>query len=184
MAAENDRGNRQSAPGPPKGGPGEAAGPTIVGVRPPGRCGDAGALSASLEAVLRKAAADSRFRADLLARRSGAVAAAGIALTPEERALIEDVPADQLEAILAFGSQRLVSVPTGKRAPGRGVNVLTGPSSLLSTGIRPVPAGIRPGGFLLFGPPALGWGRIVWILCLIALAGLIPWWLVRWLISR
>jgi hypothetical protein len=184
MDPDDDRGDRAGSPGGPRSGPEGASGPTIVGVRPPGRSGEAGAVSAGIEELLRRAAADSRFRGELLARRSDAAAAAGIALAPEERALIEDAPVDQLEAILAFGSQRLVSAPTGKRAPGHGVNALTGSSSLLTKGIRPAPAGIRPGGLLLLGPPALGWGRIVWLLCVLALAGLVPWWLVRWLISR
>lgn len=90
--------------------------------------------SARVEAVLRRALVDPAFRADLGARRSAAALAAGFELTAAERAVLDAIGAEQLEATLA-------SLPPEPRP----VPVSDVPETTL--GIRPeipAPQGIRP----------------------------------------
>jgi hypothetical protein len=101
--------------------------------------------SARLEAVLRRAGDDPAFRADLLARRGAAALAAGFALTPAERAILDSVGAAQLEATLASlpPEPRASAVTDVPEAPA-GIR----PEVPVPQGIRPdvpeAPAGIRP----------------------------------------
>jgi hypothetical protein len=75
---------------------------TIVGGRPPGAGMAGGAGSYGIEILLKKAAVDAEFRALLLEKRAGAAAEIeGLTLEPAEVAMLNSVPAGQLEAIIA-----------------------------------------------------------------------------------
>lgn len=74
---------------------------TIVGGRPPGSGTPIGAIPRGLEILIKKAAVDPEFRALLLEKRSAAAADFELALEPAEVAMLNSVPAEQLEAIIA-----------------------------------------------------------------------------------
>jgi biopolymer transport protein ExbD len=79
----------------------EAVKTTIVGGRPPGSGKHVGEIPRGIEVLIKKAAVDTGFKALLLARRSGAAGEIGLVLQPSEAAMIDAVPAGQLEAIIA-----------------------------------------------------------------------------------
>jgi hypothetical protein len=54
-----------------------------------------------IEVLVKKAAVDSDFKAELMERRSGAADIIGLKLSGAEAALLENVPAEQLEAFVA-----------------------------------------------------------------------------------
>jgi len=73
---------------------------TIVGGRPPGD--DAVVpVPMGIERVLRKAAADQRFRARLMSDRAAAIGRSGLELSNSERAILLAIPAAHLEAMIA-----------------------------------------------------------------------------------
>lgn len=72
---------------------------TIVGGRPPERNGERPPVPTGIERALRLAAVDRSFRQVLVARRDVAAEAAGLELTPNERAVLRAIPASQLEAM-------------------------------------------------------------------------------------
>jgi hypothetical protein len=74
---------------------------TIVGGRPPEARASKRPVPTGIEHVLRLASVDDAFRAQLVERRAAAAAAAGVELTPSERAILESVPKDQLLAMAA-----------------------------------------------------------------------------------
>ena len=85
---------------------GEGAGPasprtTIVGGRPPEAQGGLPPVPIGLERLLRLAAVDPAFGAELIARRVEVAAAAGVDLTRSEAAILAAIPAAQLEAMIA-----------------------------------------------------------------------------------
>jgi hypothetical protein len=69
---------------------------TIVGGRPPDAKADLPPVPTGLQQLLRLAAVDASFRAELVARRGAFAATAGIPLTAHERAILDAVPAEQL----------------------------------------------------------------------------------------
>ncbi|MBM4037376.1 MAG: hypothetical protein FJ290_02580 [Planctomycetes bacterium] len=79
----------------------EAVRTTIVGGRPPGSGKEVGDIPRGLEVLVKKAVVDPDFRALLLERRAGAASEIGLALEPAEAAMLNAVPAPQLEAIIA-----------------------------------------------------------------------------------
>jgi hypothetical protein len=74
---------------------------TIVGGRPPGSGVPVGSIPRGVEILIQKAAVDPDFKAVLLAKRSAAAAEVELTLSPAEAAILDAVPADQLEAIIA-----------------------------------------------------------------------------------
>jgi hypothetical protein len=78
----------------------EAVRTTIVGGRPPGSGRTWGAIPRGVEVLVKKAAIDPEFRALLLAQRAEAANAIGLVLDPAEVAMLNTVPAAQLEAII------------------------------------------------------------------------------------
>jgi hypothetical protein len=74
---------------------------TIVGGRPPGCGKSVGTIPRGIEILIKKAAVDPGFKALLLERRSQAAAAIDLRLEPAEVAMLDSVPAAQLEAIIA-----------------------------------------------------------------------------------
>ncbi len=74
---------------------------TIVGGRPPGAGTQIGAIPHNLEILIQKAAVDPEFKARLLEKRSAAAAELEMTLGPAEVAMLDAVPAEQLEAIIA-----------------------------------------------------------------------------------
>jgi len=68
-------------------------------------------IPTGLQRLLRIAAADAQFRAELLARRSNLAAPASTALTTNERAILDAIPEPQLAAMIAG----LPAVPTDRR---------------------------------------------------------------------
>jgi hypothetical protein len=74
---------------------------TIVGGRPPEDGAALPPVPTGLPRLLRLAAVDEAFRGELLARRAAVAAAAGVTLTPSERAIVDAVPAAHLAAMIA-----------------------------------------------------------------------------------
>jgi hypothetical protein len=74
---------------------------TIVGGRPPGSGAPIGPIPRGLEILIKKAAVDPDFKALLLEKRSAAAAELELALEPAEAAMLDSVPIQQLEAIIA-----------------------------------------------------------------------------------
>jgi hypothetical protein len=74
---------------------------TIVGGRPPGSGKGVGSVPRGIEVLVKKAAVDDDFKALLLAERSAAAAAIGLKLNEAEAAMLDGVPAVQLEGIIA-----------------------------------------------------------------------------------
>jgi hypothetical protein len=74
---------------------------TIVGGRPPGPGKSVGAVPRGIEVLVKKAAVDPGFKALLLAERSAAAAEIGLELSDAEVAMLDGVPVEQLEAIIA-----------------------------------------------------------------------------------
>ncbi|HOS92474.1 MAG TPA: hypothetical protein PLD23_00850 [Armatimonadota bacterium] len=73
---------------------------TIVGGRPPGD--DAVVdVPMGIERVLRKAAADGRFRTRLMSDRAGALERSGLELSVSEHAILLAIPAKHLQAMIA-----------------------------------------------------------------------------------
>ncbi len=60
-----------------------------------------GAIPRGIEVLVKKASVDPRFRQALLARRSGAAGEIGLLLDPAEALMLNAVPAEHLEAIIA-----------------------------------------------------------------------------------
>jgi len=74
---------------------------TIVGGRPPG-CGKGiGEIPRGIEVLVKKASVDAEFRALLLERRAEAASEIGLELDPAEAAILNGLPREQLEAIIA-----------------------------------------------------------------------------------
>ena len=74
---------------------------TIVGGRPPGSGRGLGTIPRGIEVLVKKASVDPAFKAVLLERRAAAAECIGLVLTPEEAAILNLVPASQLQAIIA-----------------------------------------------------------------------------------
>jgi hypothetical protein len=78
-----------------------AARTTIVGGRPPGSGIPIGTIPRGLEILIKRAAIDPEFKTLLLAKRSGAAGEVDLTLEPTEAAMLDSVPAEQLQAIIA-----------------------------------------------------------------------------------
>jgi hypothetical protein len=74
---------------------------TIVGGRPPGPGKSVGTIPRGIEVLVKKASVDADFRRLLLEKRAEAASEIGLALEPAEAAMLDAVPAAQLEAIIA-----------------------------------------------------------------------------------
>lgn len=74
---------------------------TIVGGRPPGCGSSIGPIPRGIEILIKKAAVDPEFRTVLLEQRSAAARELELTLEPAEAAMLDSVPAAQLEAIIA-----------------------------------------------------------------------------------
>jgi hypothetical protein len=72
---------------------------TIVGGRPPEDQRDLPPVPTGVQSLLRLAQADATFRSALIARRHEVAEAAGVSLTPSERAVLAAAPSEQLEAM-------------------------------------------------------------------------------------
>ncbi len=93
----------------------QAADMTIVGGRPPGSASTEpsfaqakpgggralGAVPRGIEVLVKKANVDPAFRQTLLAKRSGAAGEIGLLLDPAEALMLNAVPAEHLDAIIA-----------------------------------------------------------------------------------
>lgn len=79
----------------------EAVMTTIVGGRPPGAGKPVGNIPRGIEVLVKKAAVDPGFKKTLLEKRAGAANEIELTLEPSEVAMINAVPAAQLEAIVA-----------------------------------------------------------------------------------
>ena len=123
---------------------------TIVGGRPPGSGVPLGAVPRGVEILIQKAAVDPEFKALLLEKRSAAAAEIGLTLQPAEAAMLDSVPAEQLEAIIAGTKvpdktrRALLGTVTVATLAALGVALLTPslgsrPDRLQTTGIRPAP---------------------------------------------
>jgi hypothetical protein len=74
---------------------------TIVGGRPPGPGTGVGSVPRGMEVLVKKAAVDEEFKGLLLTERSAAADAIGLELNEAEAAMLNGVPAVQLEGIIA-----------------------------------------------------------------------------------
>lgn len=72
---------------------------TIVGGRPPEKQGEAPPVPTGIQRLLRLAAIDEAFRAQLLEKRDGVAAAAGVELTATERSVLRAASDAQLDAM-------------------------------------------------------------------------------------
>lgn len=79
----------------------EAVRTTIVGGRPPGSGKAVGPIPRGIEVLVKKAAVDPAFKQVLLEKRAKAANEIGLKLEPAEVAMINVVPAAQLETIIA-----------------------------------------------------------------------------------
>ncbi len=95
MVKRNDT-VKMARPGEP-----EAVRTTIVGGRPPGGGANVGDVPRGVEVLIKKAAVDPKFQKMLLEKRAEAAEAIALKLEPAETAMLNAVPAKQLEAIVA-----------------------------------------------------------------------------------
>ncbi|NLX23060.1 MAG: hypothetical protein GXY55_15520 [Phycisphaerae bacterium] len=100
---------------------------TIVGGRPPGAGTQIGAIPHNLEILIQKAAVDPEFKVRLLEKRSAAAAELEMTLGPAEVAMLDAVPAEQLEAIIA-----------GTKVPEKTRRALLGKVAVASLGVAAV----------------------------------------------
>ncbi|MGD0091203.1 MAG: hypothetical protein ABSE73_14900 [Planctomycetota bacterium] len=135
----------------------EAVRTTIVGGRPPGCGQDVGAVPRGLEVLMKKAAVDPAFKQLLIEKRAGAAQAIRLTLEPAEALMLAQVPAAQLESIIARTKVREIDRAAflGQAAAlmlaALGAGSLSGcgqgePQRLPTKGVepdRPEPAGIR-----------------------------------------
>jgi hypothetical protein len=152
---------------------------TIVGGQPPESCrgaspsaprpltaaGDLPPVPTGIQRLLRLASVDPAFARELGARRAEMAAAAGIELTASERAIVQVIPAAQLQAMIgglpppdedrrSFLRQTAASAVVllggavlGPGCPVRGArsDVPPEPPPARPEGPEPMPAGVRPG---------------------------------------
>ncbi len=117
---------------------------TIVGGRPPGCGRPLGEIPRGVEVLVKKASVDPWFKALLLSRRAGAAEAIGLALAPAEAALLNFIPAAQLEAVIASTKVEPGKVPAFL---GRAAAVMlvalgaSAASSQVACNKNPTPAG-------------------------------------------
>ncbi|MCL2622505.1 MAG: Os1348 family NHLP clan protein [Planctomycetaceae bacterium] len=78
----------------------EAVRTTIVGGRPPGSGKPMGNVPRGIEVLLKKAAIDAEFRELLLGDPEAAAESIALELTPVEQAMLQNIPAEQLSAII------------------------------------------------------------------------------------
>ena len=81
-------------------GDGKATKTTIVGSRPPGQGRERGEIPHGIEVLIKKASVDASFRRALLEKRAKAAHEIGLELTPAEVAMLDSIPAPQIEAII------------------------------------------------------------------------------------
>lgn len=126
---------------------------TIVGGRPPGPGTPVGPIPYGMEILVKKAAVDPEFKSLLLTKRARAAAEIeGLVLEPAEAAMLDGVPAAQLEAIIAAirvpeeTRRALLGKVTLAALVALGIVVLVkscATSLLQSRGISPDSAGLR-----------------------------------------
>jgi len=85
---------------------------TIVGGRPPESKAELPPVPTGIQKLLRLASVDESFRRELLERRAGISAAAGVTLTASEAAILAAIPAAQLEQMIGY----LPPPPASRRA--------------------------------------------------------------------
>ena len=83
----------------------------IGGERPPGNRNAQAQAPRGIEILVKKAAVDPEFRATLHERRAQAARQIDLDLTPAEEAMLDTVPAAQLEAIITRTRVKLPAVP-------------------------------------------------------------------------
>src|SRR5208283_2366807 len=81
---------------------GEAVRTTIVGGRPTGSGRGMGTIPRGVEVLLKKAAVDAEFRELLCEQRIRAAEAIGLELDAAESAMLNAIPREQLESIIAW----------------------------------------------------------------------------------
>jgi hypothetical protein len=79
----------------------EAVNTTIVGGRPPGAGKPVGNIPRGIEVLVKKASIDSAFKTLLLEKRADAAKEIELALEPSEVMMLNTVPREQLESIIA-----------------------------------------------------------------------------------
>ena len=118
----------------------EAVRTTIVGGRPPGSGQGIGNIPRGIEVLVKKASVDPQFRQVLLDRRAEAAGQIGLTLDPAEVMMLNAVPAEQLELIIAR-----TTVPGKDRRAflGTAAGAMLAALGLVATGCVPV-TGIAP----------------------------------------
>jgi hypothetical protein len=79
----------------------EAVRTTIVGARPPGSGKSIGNIPRGIEVLVKKASVDAEFKKVLVEKRAGAAGEIGLDLELAETMMLDNVPAAQLEVIIA-----------------------------------------------------------------------------------
>jgi hypothetical protein len=123
----------------------EAVRTTIVGGRPPGSGKAVGPIPRGIEVLVKKAAVDPAFKQVLLEKRAKAADEIGLKLEPAEVAMINVVPAAQLETIIASSN---VTDLTRSAFLGRAAAVMLAALGVSTQGCSdakpPVAGGVRP----------------------------------------
>ena len=124
---------------------------TIVGGRPPGSGKDVGPIPRGIEVLVKKASVDGEFKALLLEKRAEAARTIELDLEPAEAAMLDAVPAAQLEAIIA---NTQVSPMTRAAFLGRAASVMVaalGAGAVLAPDdLEAGTLGIRPYRFVVY----------------------------------
>ena len=120
----------------------EAVRTTIVGGRPPGSGQSVGPIPRGIEVLVMKAAVDPQFKQLLLERRAAAAEAIELKLDPSEEMMLDAIPAEQFETIIARTnvSQQHRRVFLGQAAAA----MLATLGVAAGCGDQPQPRGIRP----------------------------------------
>ena len=114
---------------------------TIVGGRPPGPGRGLDGIPRGIEVLVKKASVDPEFKKLLLERRAEAAGAIELELDETEAAMIDGIPAAQLEAIIAHTT---VSPMTRAAFLGKAATVMVAALGAAAGCEKPRTAGISP----------------------------------------
>jgi hypothetical protein len=123
----------------------EAVRTTIVGARPPGSGKSIGDIPRGIEVLVKKASVDAAFGRLLIERRAEAAREIELELDAAEVFMLNNVPKDQLEAIIA---NTKVSAKSRRAFLGRAAAVMLAALGATTMGCggreEPAPKGMRP----------------------------------------
>ncbi len=116
--------------------------PTIVGVRPPEGRVDFKSRPIGIEILLKKAKVDREFKMRLLKERAPAAAGICLRLEPEETAILNSIPEDQLSQMIDRTEVREEIKSVFEKYIAAAMVAALGLTPMLATGCRVTPAGV------------------------------------------